>query len=206
MSRSRIRAPTERPSSASASASPHNQLTNRDDILQLDYITGDFDEVHAVFGSYDLPVLFDNRVRARVGGSYVEYDADQLGVDTVRFQGDQWSVEGELRGTALQIDDFFVDVLAGIEWREISVDNEIADFELGGDASFFLPTVGFTFNRRRPELSFNGRLTNAWNVSSVADTEDDFGRELGGSADEREETDFEVLNWTSTSPPTSTRS
>ena len=41
----------------------HNQLLGRDDILSLDYTTGDFDEVHAVSGAYAAP--FD-LARARV--------------------------------------------------------------------------------------------------------------------------------------------
>ena len=172
----------------------HNQLTNRDDILQMDYITGDFQEVHAVFGSYDFPLLWDNRVRAKIGGSYVEYDAEQLGINTVRFQGDQWSVEGSGRGTIWQDGPLFVDVLGGIEWRDVSVDNEFAGFPgLGGDSSFFLPTVGFAVERRTPELSVRGRLSNTWNASSIAGTDDDFGSELGGSIDA--EPDFEILEW-----------
>ena len=47
----------------------HTQLTGNDDILRLDYVTGNFDEVHAVVGSYELPIPGTEWLRARVFGS-----------------------------------------------------------------------------------------------------------------------------------------
>jgi hypothetical protein len=47
----------------------NNQLTGHDDVLRLDYITGNFDEVNAVFGSYEFPLIGIDRLRSNVGGS-----------------------------------------------------------------------------------------------------------------------------------------
>ena len=58
----------------------HNQLLGRDDILSLDYTTGDFDEVHAVSGAYAAP--FDLRApewRFALGGGYSRFDAREAG-------------------------------------------------------------------------------------------------------------------------------
>jgi hemolysin activation/secretion protein len=46
----------------------HDQLTGHDDILRLDYVTGNFDDVHAGFGSYEAPVWKLDRLRARAYG------------------------------------------------------------------------------------------------------------------------------------------
>ena len=57
----------------------HNQLTGHDDVLRLDYVTGNFDDVHAGFGSYEAPIFQLDRLRLRGYGGYSEYDASELG-------------------------------------------------------------------------------------------------------------------------------
>src|SRR5262249_4116399 len=53
-----------------------NQLLGRDDILSLDYTTGDFDEVHAVSGSYSAPfVLGVPEWRYAMAGGWSQFDA-----------------------------------------------------------------------------------------------------------------------------------
>ena len=65
----------------------HNQLTGNDDVLRLDYVTGNFDEVHAGFGSYEVPIWRLDRLRLRGYGSYSEYDASEVGARPARLPG-----------------------------------------------------------------------------------------------------------------------
>src|SRR5262249_43265821 len=44
------------------------QLTGHDDVLHLDFITGNFDQVFATFGSYEAPLGPFQRLRGRLGG------------------------------------------------------------------------------------------------------------------------------------------
>lgn len=177
----------------------HNQLTNRDDILQLDYITGDFDTVHAFFGSYTTPLAYDNRLRGGVSGSYVEYASDQLG-QQLEFQGEQWHFSGEMIGTVWQRSDLFVDVFGGLRWQNISVDNSTGDTPIRSEKvnPFFLPEVGIVVAQRTPVLTFRGELSNAWNVPSVSGTSDSditkLGRGLDGDVDIGDSS-FEILRW-----------
>jgi len=53
----------------------HNDLTNFDDILTLDYQTANFRDVHALYGSYERPFSFNDRLRWKVHGSWYAYTA-----------------------------------------------------------------------------------------------------------------------------------
>ena len=47
----------------------HQQLFGRDDILQLDYVTGNFNSVNGVLASYEAPIVRGGRFRGRVFGA-----------------------------------------------------------------------------------------------------------------------------------------
>ncbi len=57
----------------------HNQLTDNDDILTLDYMTTAFDEVNAVYGTYEAPFFDSDDVRWRAFVGYSEYTASEVG-------------------------------------------------------------------------------------------------------------------------------
>ena len=67
----------------------HNQLLGRDDILALDYTTGDFDDVHAVTGSYSAPFTLDApEWRFALGGGYNRFDAREAGFTATDVEGE----------------------------------------------------------------------------------------------------------------------
>jgi hypothetical protein len=80
----------------------HNQLTGHDDILRLDYVTGNFSDVHAGFGSYEVPIWKADWLRARAYGSYSEYDASEVGITRIDFSGTQWEAGGRLTANVWQ--------------------------------------------------------------------------------------------------------
>jgi len=86
----------------------HNQLTGHDDILTLDYVTGNFDSVHAVFGSYDVPFYGTNRARFGVDGAWSRFDASQVG--STDFKGKQWNVGAGPTVNVFQWRNLFVDL------------------------------------------------------------------------------------------------
>lgn len=174
----------------------HTQLTGRDDVLRLDYVTAAFDEVHAAFGSYEAPVWRLPRLRWRAYGSWSEYDASELGAARLDFQGDQWEAGGRLVGNVFQRGAFFVDVYGGARWRNASIDNEFVIGTLvdsdAGEEDFFLPEagVGLAYESLGARLLFEA----GWerNLSSVAGTEAERLATLG-RVDPDE--DFQMLRW-----------
>jgi hemolysin activation/secretion protein len=118
-----------------------NQFTDNDDILALDYLTGNFDEVHALNASYDLRLFDSDRVRGRVFGSWYEYTAAEVGQALSSFEGDGYSVGGEIRWIAHQDRDYFVDAFAGVRFDSTNVDNQLTVTE--GEGEFLIPSAGF---------------------------------------------------------------
>ncbi|MCG8590083.1 MAG: hypothetical protein MJE66_12400 [Proteobacteria bacterium] len=123
----------------------HNQLTGRDDILQLEYVNVGFDNVHALSGSYEAPWFSkrrpdwfttkrdspdwwnpdavpwwgSDRMRWRVDASWSRFTAGDVGFAELKFRGEQWSGGFELEYTPYQHKAFFVDVFGGIRLRSI---------------------------------------------------------------------------------------
>src|SRR5262245_44990608 len=73
----------------------HNDLTNADDILSIDYQTENVESSNAVTGTYDRP--FSNpRLRWNVLGDWYSYNASNVGVAGQDFEGEGWDVAAGL--------------------------------------------------------------------------------------------------------------
>lgn len=171
----------------------HTQLTGRDDILNLDYITGGFDEVHAVFGSYEAPVYRD-LVRLRLGGSFSDYEASQLG-QPARFDGTQWDLGFQLIGNVWQHESLFVDLFGGARFQHIAVDNRPTPFiRERGDADLLLPELGIRVERDSEVWRVRAALSGEWNLPTIAGT--DAADDLAVLGRNRvDETSFELIQW-----------
>ena len=133
----------------------HTQLTGRDDVLRFDYVTGDFDEVHAALASYERPLPGFARTRARVEGSWSQYDASQFGLPDA-FEGKQWQGGVALVTNLYQDNDLFIDVSLGGRYLSIEVDDEIAG--TSDDGSYFVPRMGLQVERLRQTATLYGSL------------------------------------------------
>ncbi|HBS29223.1 MAG TPA: hypothetical protein DEB06_07175 [Phycisphaerales bacterium] len=149
----------------------HNQLTNNDDIFSIDYLTGNFDDVHAVVGSYEAPVGDTGRTRWRVYGSWYAYTASDVGLPDADFDGDGWTAGGELIWNLHQDRDFFVDLIAGMRYERVSTDNEAAG--LSGDEGFLIPGASLRFTRSRETDLLFVQAGVEGNASSLAGTDPD---------------------------------
>ena len=102
----------------------HYQLTGNDDILRIDYVTGEFDEVNAVFGSYELPARPFDRSRLRMHGSWSEYTASPFGLGggEDELAGQTWDAGVEWTTNVYQHEDFFVDLLISTRWLSVEAE------------------------------------------------------------------------------------
>ncbi len=129
----------------------HNQLTNNDDILTIDYVTAGFEDSHAIVANYEAPFGDSEHLRWRVGASWNEFTGSDIGGDPRDdIEGDGWSVTGEAIWNVYQEGEIFVDVVGGIRYHEVSFDSPT----LSGDGSFFLPKIGATVERFTDISSF----------------------------------------------------
>lgn len=167
-----------------------NQLTGRDDILSVDYVTAGFDEAHALIGSYEAPLVGIDNVRGRVFGSWSQFDASEVGFREDRFESKEWSAGVELIGEVFQRRELFVDVFLGAEWRNIMVDNQAA--LTTGESDFLLSKVGLRIERYTNLSTMYGSLDVEWNCAGAAGTDADEVTELGREGAEAE---WSVLHW-----------
>ncbi|MEI7658455.1 MAG: ShlB/FhaC/HecB family hemolysin secretion/activation protein [Phycisphaerae bacterium] len=148
----------------------HNQLTRRDDVLRLDYVTAGFDRSHAVNVDYSFPVLSD-RVRARGFGSWSQYDASDVGFAGETFRGENAAAGADIVATVWQRRDFFLDVVAGLKWQSIDVENSVLAQK--GSDNFMTPSVGLAAERVRDASALHAAATVSWNVDDLDKTEKD---------------------------------
>jgi hemolysin activation/secretion protein len=127
----------------------HNQLLGRDDILQLDYTTGDFEDVHAAVASYSAPFdLARPEWRFGLRGWYSQFDAEETGFTATDVEGEEASLGGEVSRQLLQHHELFVDVAAGARWQRLSVENrQVVGVELEADVDYVVPHLELRFQR-----------------------------------------------------------
>jgi hemolysin activation/secretion protein len=144
----------------------HNQLTNADDILSLDYSTS-FDNVRSVNGSYERPLAGSQRWRWRVYGSWYEYTAADVGLPDASFEGDGWSAGGEVIWNFYQKRDLFLDAIAGMRYDQIGIQNTLAG--LDADDSFVIGYVGARLAQQRESFRTNAQATLEFSLDGASD-------------------------------------
>lgn len=147
----------------------HNDLTNHDDILQVGYHTANFEDVHLLYGSYERPLA--ERLRAKVLGSWYTYLASDVGQPDADFEGDGYDFGAELAWNFYQRRELFVDLVAGVKFQHIAVDNQLAAVE--GDSDFLMPNVGLRLERHREDSHTHAYAGLRFNMPDVIGTEED---------------------------------
>ncbi len=153
----------------------HNQLTGRDDVLRLDYITAGFDETHALLASYSFDL--GPRARATVRGRWNEYTAADVGLGFENFVGEGYEVGAEVAFNVLQDGDRFLDVFVGARFESVEVENRL--FLIEGSEDFFLPYAGVRWERSTPLKQTFAEASIEGNWASVAGTDEIGVQELG---------------------------
>lgn len=168
----------------------HSDVSGRDDIFQVDYVTGNFDEVHAFIASYETPFERAGRVRARGFATWSQYDASVLGFKN-KFQGEQYSVGLQAIANVLQSGELFIDAVVGAQWEGITVDNESAAPFIHQNAGFAIGLAGLRAERLGRASTLRSELSVLHSFAgNAAESElENLGRL---SVDEE---DFTILRW-----------
>ncbi len=149
----------------------HNQLTNADDIFSIDYLTGDFEDLNAVTTSYERPLLEYDRLRWRVYGSWYDYTSDDLGQAGADFDGEGYTFGGELKWNFFQQKDLFLDLVGGLRYSNVEVDNDLVG-ETGREG-YLVPSIGMRLERIRQTEQTRAGVSFEGNVSDVDSDEFD---------------------------------
>ncbi len=141
----------------------HRQLTGRDDVFSLDYVTTEFESTHAILSSYTFD--FGPKTRLKLFGRWNEYTARDVGLGFENFKGDGFSLGAEAAINIWQDGPKFVDFLVGARVEHIHVENRL--FLLEGEDDFLLPSVGVRYEKNTPIHSAFGQLSIESNWGSL---------------------------------------
>ena len=155
----------------------HYDLTGADDILSINYAGGDFDATHAASISYERPFADAPRWRWRVFGDWSRYDASEVGLPGVSFQGETWGAGGELLWNFKQSDGWFFDLIGGARFRNAMTDNAFAS--LTGDTDYLIPYVGLRVENREADSATTGQMMFETNLPNMAGTDRNQVQRLG---------------------------
>ena len=168
----------------------HTQLFGRDDIAQLDYITGDFDEVHAAVASYEIPWKRGSGTRTRVFGSWSKYDATVFGFPD-SFHGEQATGGLQIIANIVQLEELFVDAVIGLQYDRVEVQNDTSGVD--GLADFAIGVFGARLQRLGLTSTLTGEASFLHNFDGIANTDAAQLERLGRL--DVDDDDFTLLRW-----------
>lgn len=169
----------------------HRQLTGRDDILRLDYVTGNFKGINGAYGSYEAPFRLGNPgLRWRVSGAWSEFDASDFGFSNETFDGSGWEAGGRVLYNIEQDSNLFVDLDVGVRWQHAEVNNDF--LATSADDDFFVPHLGVVVERNSSLSSLNATASIEGNIASVAGSDKADMTLLGRQDPDK---DFYLLRW-----------
>jgi hemolysin activation/secretion protein len=174
----------------------HTQLSGRDDIAQLEYVTSDFKGIHAWRGVYEAPWSGSERLRLRWSGAAASFaiESDMLEPDDVlsmyKLTGDDWQLGASLIYTLWQSGRTFVDVELGGRTRRIRTDNPAV--WVSGSGAFWLPSVGLQLERQGENAALFASLQLEGNLPGRFGSADEIDPGLGTL---RADPAWRVLRW-----------
>lgn len=171
----------------------HNQLTNNDDILNIDYSTANFSDTHTVSASYEAPFFDSDRLRWRINGLWSDFDASDVGFAQLRFTGTSWSVGGELAYNIYQDRQFFLDLVGGARYLNLEVENFFVNVPITqGKEDFFIPYGGVRAEKVTERDTLRSSVIFEANIQDV--TNIDAG-ELGSLGRLFPDRSWQLLRW-----------
>jgi len=144
----------------------NSQVTNFDDIFTADYVTSNFANTsNLIEASYERPLKYPDYIRAKVYGSYSNYDAQNIGLANINFTGQTWTAGTELIFSPFSVDGFSVDFPVGMRWENARVDNPTLSQSQVAD--FYIPYTGIRVDRQQFTNSTHGDVTFEGNVNHI---------------------------------------
>lgn len=146
-----------------------NQLTNHDDILNVDTITTPDLKTYGSFLSYRLPVLRPARLLARIYASYGDFVASDATLENLRFAGKNWLGGVEFTNRLTLWRDWQLVSALGTNYNHYGIQSLISNTPLvTGYSNFLVPFIGTTLSRDSNWWSVSGGLRIDHTVGSFA--------------------------------------
>jgi hemolysin activation/secretion protein len=147
----------------------HNQLTNHDDILNIDAISTPDRKTYGGFLSYRLPLFRPARLLMRVYGSYGDFIANDVTLVGLRFAGRNWLSGVEFSNRATLGHGWELMSTLGANYVHYNIKSQISSFTLGhGSSNFLIPFFSPVIIRDAGWWSLSGALRLEHTLSGFA--------------------------------------
>jgi hypothetical protein len=148
----------------------HAQLTNHDDVLNIDVLgTPDFGS-RAAFLSYRRPLLRPGRLTARVYGSFGDFTADGTAFENLRFVGDNWLAGAEITWRQDLGGTWDLAFGAGANYTVYAVATTVGDTAITeGESPFVVPFLSVSASRESEAWSVGAGVRAERSVEGVVD-------------------------------------
>ena len=133
----------------------HYQLSNHDDILQIDAATGRLSDGFSASASYDRPIIYPATLRGNVGVSYAEFTAEDLALGLDKFTGYSASANIGLAWSPVRVLGCFLDILPGLVWQRYHT----YDSNLGASTGASFAAARLAARLQRNTDTYNASLT-----------------------------------------------
>ncbi len=149
-----------------------NQLTNHDDILNVDAITTPSFNTYGTFVSYRIPILRPVKLLARVYGSYGDFLANDTTLQNLRFVGKNWLGGFEFTNRLTLPRGWALVSALGAVFTHYEIESQISKVSLvKGYSNFLVPYLSSTISRDGDGWSLSGSLRFDSTVGNIANTD-----------------------------------
>lgn len=149
----------------------HNQLTNHDDIFNVDAISTPDAKTYGTFISYRIPVFRPAKLLARVYGSYGDFLANDLAIETLRFAGRNWLAGAEFTNRLTLPRNWQLVSALGANFAHYGIQSRIIETPLvTGASDFLIPFFSTTLSRESTWWSLSAQLRYDQTVGDFANT------------------------------------
>ena len=149
----------------------HNQLTNHDDILNIDAISTPDRKTYGSFLSYRIPVLRPAKLLVRVYGSYGDFLAGDASLQSLRFAGRNWLGGLELTNPLSLPRNWQLVTALGANFNHYQIQSRINTTPLvSGFSNFLVPFLSTTLSRETPGWALSSSLRFDHTVGRFANT------------------------------------
>jgi hypothetical protein len=147
----------------------HNQLTNHDDIFNVDAIsTPDF-KTYGSFLSYRIPIFRPAHLLARVYGSYGDFLASDVAIQNLRFAGRNWLAGAELTNRLSLPRNWQLVSALGANFAHYGIESRIIETPLvAGASDFLIPFFSTTLSLETGWWSLSAQLRYEQTVGDFA--------------------------------------
>lgn len=149
-----------------------NQLTNHDDILNIDAISTPNLKTYGTFLSYRIPVWRPARLLARVYGSYGDFLASDVALENLHFAGRNWLGGLELTNRLSLPRTWQLVTALGANFNHYEIQSRINQTPLvSGFSNFLVPFLSSTLSRETNGWTFSSSVRFDHTVGNFANTD-----------------------------------